>query len=137
MLESAVEKPSVAYAKKLGVKVKKKVFGEQLDRWFFFPNGYLFIVEFKAPKKQLTGLQELEIEELQQLGYDVEVHDNVDEFKEAFNKRVIASKQGRKVDAAPIPERFRALAVEPCSGRVVRRSRNRKNFNYTRHAKHS
>lgn len=137
MLESAIEKPSVAYAKRLGVKVKKKVFGEHLDRWFFFQKGCLFIVEFKAPSKKLTPLQELEIDELQKLGYDVEVHDNVEEFKTAFDKRVEASKQGRKVVPAPVPERFRCVASKSRGGRAVRGSGNGQNLYHPSRFKHS
>lgn len=129
MLESAIEKPCVAYAKKHGVKVKKKVFGEQLDRTFYLGFGRIFIVEFKAPGKKLTPLQEEEINELLKLGCDVEVHDDVQEFKTAFDRR-LNSDPSIKVGPQKIHDRFSSLAARTCCGGHIRRPRNFKNRHY-------
>ncbi len=129
VLEKQVENPVVKWAKDQGIHVKKKVFGEQLDRWFFFPSGHLFIIEFKAPKKRLTGLQEEEIKKLHALGFDVEVHDDKNEAIEALKLRGrLHGTVPNEVDATQIPERFRCLAIDPCVRRPVRRPRNRKDF---------
>jgi hypothetical protein len=81
--ERDIERPFVAWAKKIGIKVKKKLPGEQLDRWLMLPGGRVMIIEFKAPGKKPTPLQAQEIKELQELGYHVEIHDNLEEAKQA------------------------------------------------------
>jgi len=140
MLEAAIEKACVKYAKSF-VKVKKKVFGEQLDRWFLFPKGFLYIVEFKRPGSRLTALQEQELKELIELGYCVEVHDNVEEFKESFNRikdyALIYRGKGGYLEPSSIPERFRALAVDTRSGRTIRGSGYRQNFHHAGRLKRS
>lgn len=134
MLESQVEKPAVRYAQKHGIKIKKKIRGEHLDRTFYFNYGRTWIVEFKAPKKKLTDLQYEEINELLALGHDIEVHDNVEEFKKSLHLRYDLQQSGLgfrnvKVVSTPIPERFYPVAARARSGRPVRRSGYRQNFN--------
>jgi len=53
------------------------------DRLLFKPHGELIIVEFKTPKGTgiLSAMQERRIAELRELGFRVEVIDNIEEFK--------------------------------------------------------
>lgn len=90
VLEKHIEAKAVAWAKRAGIKVKVKMFGEHLDRWFFFPNGHLYIIEFKRPGQVPTPRQQKEIDELKELGFDVEVHDDSDEAITALRKRAMA-----------------------------------------------
>ena len=139
MLEKQIESPVVKWAKKQGIKVKKKVFADQLDRWFFFSNGRLYIQEYKVPGKKLTPLQQLEIEELHKLGFDVEVYDDKDEAIEALKLRQepsvydeqIDDYRRRQMETPQIPERFRSLATDPCVRGAVRRSRDRQDEHYS------
>lgn len=71
MLERDIEQPFVKWCKQVGIKVKKKNFADQLDRWLMVPGGAPIIIEFKAPGKKPTPLQQREIDELWALGYAV------------------------------------------------------------------
>ena len=137
MLEKQIESPVVKWAKKAGIKVKKKVFADQLDRWFFFPSGHLYIQEYKVPGKKLTPLQQMEIEELLQLGFDVEVHDDKDTAIAALRLRAARGWQPRKVEAPQIPERFRSVVTGPRLRGAVRRSGDGQNFHHARGFKRS
>lgn len=101
-LEKAIENRVVRWAKKSHIKMRKKVMGELLDRWFFLPNGYLLIIEFKRLGEKPFARQQYEIDELKELGYDVQVHDNSEEaikaIQEAMGRcRSQVPKEGRKV----------------------------------------
>ena len=138
MLEKQIESPVVKWAKKQGIKVKKKVFADQLDRWFFFPNGVLVIIEFKVPGKKLTPLQQIEIEELLELGYNVEVHDDKEEAVERLKVYGrYAGVRPREVVAPQIPERFRSVVTDPRLRGAVRRSGDGQNKHYPRGFKRS
>src|SRR3990167_1135167 len=88
------------------VKWIKKAIGELLDRWIFLPMGRLFIIEFKRKGEgELLRRQELEIKQLRELGYDVEVHDDAGEAIAAVETRLEATRlyaQGREVHAAKL-----------------------------------
>jgi hypothetical protein len=88
VLERDVEQPVVKWARANGIKIKKKMPGDQLDRWFMLPGGRVFIIEFKKPGGKLTPLQAKEISELQALGYDVEVHNDSEKAIRAIEKRI-------------------------------------------------
>ena len=79
VLERDIEAKVVKWAKDKGIKVKKKLPGEQLDRWFMLPGGRPFIIEFKVPGKKPTPLQQAEIDALMRLGYQVRWFDDADE----------------------------------------------------------
>jgi hypothetical protein len=91
VLEKTIEGRVVSWARKRGIKVKKKFAGDLLDRYFFLPHGRLFIIEFKRPGGKLSPRQGRVIKELEELGYDVEVHDNAEEAIEAIQRRLEAS----------------------------------------------
>lgn len=97
-LEEHIEKPVVKWAKShLGLEVTKLnvQFSSGLpDRIFWIPGGKPFLIEFKKPgiKKTLSPLQQIKIPLLLKLGYDVEVHDNIEEAKASIQARVDAAK---------------------------------------------
>jgi hypothetical protein len=96
-LEKVGEAKFVRWLKKNKIKQKKKAYGELLDRWIFLPMGHLFIVEFKRKKGGvLKRRQIIEINELKELGYDVEVHDDADEAIEAVRRRMEAQRLPEK-----------------------------------------
>lgn len=82
MLERDIEQPFVKWCKQVGIKVKKKNFADQLDRWLMVPGGAPIIIEFKAPGKKPTPLQQREIDELKELGYGAGWFDNLEKTKE-------------------------------------------------------
>lgn len=63
-----------------GTSIKTGQFGWP-DRLFLFPGGRLFFVEFKAPGKKPTKLQEAKIRILRRMGFQAHVIDNLDDFK--------------------------------------------------------
>ena len=84
--ESHIENACVAFAKRKGWMVRKVHFVAHRgapDR-LFIRNGRLVWVEFKAPGKKPRPDQLAEIERLQSEGLEVEVIDNVDDFKGKF-----------------------------------------------------
>jgi len=91
-LESSVENPVVAYAKK-GVLVRKMNgmgFRGWPDRLFIFPNGVCVWIEFKAPGKlkNLSANQKEIIGELQNRKHTVYVVDNKEVGKEIIDSYV-------------------------------------------------
>lgn len=115
-----VENPVIRWCKKNKI-LNRKMNGQGNRSWpdrvFILPNGRVFFIEFKAPKKRLEDLQFDKIKALLNLGQDVEVHDDKD--RAIFS--IIIRMQNRKVDATPIPERFYPVASKPRGGRPVRR----------------
>lgn len=75
----SVENPTVAWARKQGIyAVKLQGQGNRSlpDRIFFVPGGKPVLIEFKAPGKLPSPLQEIAIAKFQDYGYDVQVFDN-------------------------------------------------------------
>lgn len=92
-LESSVENPVVAYAKKKGVLVRKMNgigFRGWPDRLFIFKGGVSCWVEFKAPGKlkNLSANQQEIIKQLEALGQHVYVVDNKEVGKEIIDRYV-------------------------------------------------
>lgn len=71
--------------------VKFNPFGETgiPDRWFLLPGGRPFIIEFKQPGQPLTAKQTYWVGVLTRLGYDVEVHDRVEDAVLAIQTRLL------------------------------------------------
>ena len=104
-LEKLIEDRLVRWLKRNKIKWRRKAFGELLDRWIFLPNGHLFVIELKRRGGRLSPRQSLEIRELRELGYDIEVHDDAEEAIQAIRDRLEAarlSKEGDKVRAAKL-----------------------------------
>lgn len=79
MRESAIEKKVCDRARKLGYYVRKFVSPQQRgvpDRLFISPGGKVFFIEFKAPGKKPTPLQEYERSLIQANNICVYVVDN-------------------------------------------------------------
>lgn len=116
-----VEGPTLSAVKKRWPRLKvRKMNGmgskSWPDRCFWIPGGKPFLIEFKAPGKDLTELQAKTIKELIEDGYDVEVHDNKDRALRAISQRMAA---------AQIPDAWNEIPAEECSGSRPRRSRTR------------
>ncbi len=77
--------------------VKFNPFGETgiPDRWFLLPGGRPFIVEFKQPGQPTTAKQDYWIGVLTRLGYDVEVHDDVEGAILAIQTRLLRRQVAR------------------------------------------
>jgi hypothetical protein len=73
------------------VKISKAQESGYPDREFLLPEGRPFFIEFKAPGRKPTKRQLLVHERLRYLGYDVEVHDNVDRAVAAVASRLRAA----------------------------------------------
>ena len=82
---------SIKYAKSRGVGHIRMSFRPGVasgwpDDLFLIPGGRPLLVEFKAPGKQPTALQEHRISELRGLGYDVRVCDGFSAFSQALTR---------------------------------------------------
>jgi hypothetical protein len=76
---AGVQTPVVRYARSKGIKARKTSGpGNRSfpDYTFFAPNGIIFLIEFKAPRKEPTTAQLKEHTELRALGHEVWVVDN-------------------------------------------------------------
>lgn len=81
VLESAIERKVVAWAKKQGIFQTKLVSpGNRSlpDRIFWVPGGKPLMIEFKRPGGEATELQKAMHSKLESLGYEVKVFDNAD-----------------------------------------------------------
>jgi len=81
MLESAIEKKVCDYARKHGWLVYKFTSPQHRgvpDRIFISPGGSILFVEFKAPGKKPTPLQERELKKLEDHGCDAMWFDDAD-----------------------------------------------------------
>lgn len=93
MLEKNVEKAVCVYSKMynyLTYKFTSPSNRSVPDRMFITEEGVIFFVEFKAPGKKPTVLQEHTIEKFKQRGVDVYVIDNIPD-----GKRLIDSYAGK------------------------------------------
>ncbi len=87
------------HAKRKGVGHIRMHFGYGVrtgwpDDVFLLPGGKPLFCEFKAPGKEPTAKQELRITELEKLGYEVAVCDNVEEGKELIDEYLYAIGSG-------------------------------------------
>lgn len=86
MLEKTIEKKVVEHAKKLGFWTRKFVSPNNRgvpDRIFAY-KGRIFFIEFKAPGKKLTALQNLEHSKMADAGMHVYVVDDAEQAKKTF-----------------------------------------------------
>lgn len=84
MLEKEIERKVCDYAKKQGLLVYKFTSPQRRavpDRLFICEGGRMFFVEFKAPGKSPTRLQEAEHVRLRNQGATVYVADDVEQGK--------------------------------------------------------
>lgn len=101
-----VENPTVDWAKKNGCKLVYKMSTQFTrdwpDRMFFIPGGRPLIIEFKKPGEHPTPKQQKRIDELRELGYDVEVCDSKEEGIALVRSRLESAtvhEKGRQVAA--------------------------------------
>jgi hypothetical protein len=91
MLERDIERKVGEYAKKLGVWHRKFVSPQNRgvpDRVFAYKGAIIFI-EFKAPGKKPTPLQEAEAKKMRDADVRVYVCDNVEQGKVMIDRLVI------------------------------------------------
>lgn len=84
LLEKHIERPVVEYAKKRGVIVRKMDgFGYRAwpDRMLLGPEGRVLFIEFKRPGGTTTPLQAQLHSQLEALGHEVQVLDDVAKAK--------------------------------------------------------
>ena len=84
MLEKKVEEAVCKHAKTLGYLVYKFTSPQRRsvpDRILISPSGKVLFVEFKAPGKRPTKMQERELNRLKEQGQVVKVVDNIEQGK--------------------------------------------------------
>lgn len=89
MLEHRIEQRLVKGIKKLGGKcLKVNTLSEDAlpDRQIFLPGGLMKWVETKRPGKKPTPLQQIRIDELTALGFDVRVIDTIEQVDNFLNE---------------------------------------------------
>ena len=89
MSEKHIEREVVSRAKLRGItsiKLNTESGRGWPDRMFLIPGGRPLFIEFKRPGGRVSPRQTMIHDRLQKLGYDVEVHDDVDE---AFRSIII------------------------------------------------
>lgn len=89
MLESAIEKKVCDYARDRGILVYKFTSPARIavpDRLFLVPFKMPFFIEFKAPGKKPTVMQEREHQRLRDAGYKVYVIDDVGQGKRVIDE---------------------------------------------------
>lgn len=126
--EAKERDPTVAFARKLGIKSIRMYFGPGIrtgwpDDLFLIPGGRPLFLEAKARGKELTKQQEKRKKELEEDGYDVGWYDNQHEAREAITRaleRALLSGEGER------------LSCEPGSCGFVPRPRIRQDLNHAR-----
>ena len=91
-LEKEIEAAAVKYATNLGCKALKLIDRGRKgfpDRSFFLPGGKLFLVEFKRPNEKPTQVQLEYHAALIDLGFEIWLCDNLDQFKKIFHRYFI------------------------------------------------
>jgi hypothetical protein len=94
-LENPIENKVASIAKAMGVpSLKMNLRGNRgwPDRLFLIPGGRPLFIEMKRPGDDLRPLQEHRRETLQNLGYDVEVHDDVKPAVQAIKDAIRKAK---------------------------------------------
>lgn len=93
--EGRIQKAVIDYAKKHGVLVKRNHMAPGAERgwpdveFFFF--GAVLLVEFKAPGKKPTTLQQFRIDELRKRGHAVCVVDSIELGKLVIDTALLAA----------------------------------------------
>ena len=89
MRESYIEKKVCEYATQRGWR-SMKLNGihdrGKPDRMFFAPSGRVKFVEFKAPGKRASALQERFINDLRGCGFDCYVIDSIESGRDLFDQ---------------------------------------------------
>jgi hypothetical protein len=91
MLEKEIEKIVCDYAKTKGYEVYKFSSPNRVgvpDRMFIGPGQQLFFIEFKAPGKRPTAVQNREAKKIALCGFKVWLIDNPDDGKALIDQRV-------------------------------------------------
>lgn len=85
-LERDIESDCVLIAESAGWKVKKLDKNDTgwPDRAFFGHAGFTWIVEFKRPGETARDKQNEHLQDFRDLGFEVDVIDNVEDFREKF-----------------------------------------------------
>jgi hypothetical protein len=108
MLEKEVEKPVGRWCKKLNIrhnKMNTRGHNHLPDRIYWIPGGRPFFIEYKRPGEEPRAAQVRKCKDFEELGYDVEIHDNADHAKIAILERIERatveaprlSKEGHKI----------------------------------------
>ena len=106
------------------------------DRLYLVPGGKPFFIEFKQPGAEPEPRQRLIHAQLRYLGYEVEVHDTIEEAVQAVKRKLEAAIEAgwahseakasaAKMDAAQLPEKIRKVHAGARSGSAVPRPRTR------------
>lgn len=93
-LEKEIEAACVKYAECWKCKALKLIDRGRKgfpDRSIFCPNGKLFLVEFKRPNEKPTQVQLEYHAALIDLGFDIWLCDNLEQFKKIFHRYVKVS----------------------------------------------
>ena len=118
--ENPIEQSAVKEVwEQLGIKGSKLVVKGETgypDRIFWLPNGKPFLVEYKRPGEDPRPKQEHIHNELKQLGYDVEVHDDPATTLQACINRL---------ETAQLPKESREVLTRARRRCAVLRSRSR------------
>lgn len=89
MLEKTIEKKIIDYARKCGIlsyKLNSVSCRGLPDRMFLLPEGKVHFIEFKRKGKKPTDLQSLKIKELLDLGFLVEIIDDLNQGLKVVEK---------------------------------------------------
>ncbi len=98
ILEKDVRKATIKHAKRRGIMNIRLSFGPGAyvgwpDDIFLIPGGKPLLIEFKAPGKEPTARQQLRIDMLLDLGYDVWVCDGIEAGKDILNNSISMSEE--------------------------------------------
>src|SRR6185437_13387851 len=91
--EATLQRKTIAHARRLGMEVIRMAFAPGVsagwpDALFLVPGGRPLFVEFKAPGRKPSPLQQHRISYLCGAGYDVRVADNFDTARQALASAV-------------------------------------------------
>jgi len=87
--ESTIEKYAVKKGEDLGAEVRKVVYQGRKgspDRWFFFTEGRILIIELKRPGEKPEPIQKFEMNTLRDLGFYVAWTDSKEGVDKVFDK---------------------------------------------------
>lgn len=101
MTEATIEKAVCKYATERGwwpIKMGITYVKGFPDRMFLGPNGRVFFIEFKAPKKLPTKLQRYRLEQLKEMGFDVYVVDSTYNGKQIVEEKSIKNQTAQLSD---------------------------------------
>ena len=102
----------------IGIKLKAVGSNGYPDRLFWLPQGRPLLIEFKVPGGEPEPLQQQIIDDLIELGYNVQVHDNAIDALQAVIETL---------EATQLPKESRKILARARRRCVVLRSRAREN----------